>query len=97
MEGTKLIRKESDLAPFPDVSLTCHVPRSKPLPAAGLQLSLLCLSGLCENKSLALEERHAVLKSCRHPIANMSTRYFSVPQPLCCHSINNINHTDRSS
>lgn len=60
MEGTKLIRKESDLAPFPDVSLTCHVPWSKPLPAAGLQLSLLCLSGLCENKSLALEERRAV-------------------------------------
>lgn len=64
MEGTKLIRKESDLAPFPDVSLTCHVPWSKPLPAAGLQLSLLCLSGLHENKSLAREERCAVSMQC---------------------------------
>lgn len=40
---------------------------------------------------------HAVLKSSRHPIANMSSKYYSVPQPLCCHSISNINHTNWSS
>lgn len=64
MEDTKLIRKENDLAPFPDLSLSCHVPWSKPLPAAGLQLSPLCLRGLSENKSLALEERCTVGMQC---------------------------------